>query len=135
MNWKYVKALDDWETVEEFETAVGYVFPKEFKDCISAHNGGKPAECCFVIPGGKEQCIKTFLSFNKHDHETIWKVREWNAAELGDKYICFAVDDSGNLICFDKKSSAVIFLELESLTAYAAADSFEEFLASLKLPD
>lgn len=101
MNWKYVKALKSANLIDEFETLVCYELPKEFKECVLQYNGGRPERKGFDTDANKGRELKSFLSFNKEDRETVWKIHEWNKGELANKYFAFAIDNFGNLICFD----------------------------------
>lgn len=75
--------------------------------------------------------IKSLLSFNHNDTETIWKITEWNHEELQGHYIPIATDPSGCLICFDKNDGSVNWINLENMKAERIANSFEAFLLAL----
>ena len=75
--------------------------------------------------------LKSFLSFNTDDRETVWKIYEWNKDELSNKYVAFAIDNFGNLICFDADNDKVVFLNHEDLSVEHIANTFAEFLELL----
>lgn len=129
MNWKYVKPLASEDLIGEFETAVGYTFPESFRRCVLEHNGGRPEKRSFRTDR-EERCMKSFLSFNKGDRETVWMARNW-LQDGQDRYVTFAVDNFGNLICFEKQTGAVVFYDAETATWEKASGSFEEFMESL----
>lgn len=131
MEWKYVKPLAVKESIAAFEAESGYLFPQAFKDCVQESNGGKPTLSAFDTEFQKERAVKSFLSFNKDDRETMWKVNEWNKEELADKYIAFAIDNFGNLICFKKSDDSIVFLDLESMNVEFVAGDFSQFIQSL----
>lgn len=131
INWKYVKALKSANLINEFETLVCYELPKEFKECVLQYNGGRPERKGFDTDKNKGRELKSFLSFNKEDRETVWKTYEWNKEELADRYLAFAIDNFGNLICFDVRNGNVIFLNHENLSTEHIAETFTEFLELL----
>lgn len=129
--WKYIKPLQAKSYIKEFENLSGYTFPGSFVDCVKKCNGGRPECRCFDTEAKKERAIKSLLSFNKEDKETIWKIYHWCKAELAGKYVPFAVDNFGNLICFDVENDTIIFLNNENVMPEKIADSFPEFLGGL----
>ena len=128
MNWKYIKPLNSEKLIDDFEQLVCYFFPNEFKSCVRLNNGGRPAYKRFDTDKNIGREIKSFLSFNFNDKETVWKIYEWNEEELSNKYIAFAIDNFGNLICFDSKNDGVVFFNHENSTIELIASSFVEFM-------
>ena len=100
MEWKYVKKLSSQSLIDSYEQTCHFKFPEAYRKCVSVNNGGRPDRRNFVTQSGKEHVLKSFLSFNMEDQETIWKITDWNKEELTDQYIPFAIDNFGNLICF-----------------------------------
>lgn len=131
MEWKYVKTLSSVDNINEFECLVKYAFPDDFRNCVLNNNGGRPGKRSFDTDRNKERVLKSFLSFNKEDRETVWKIQDWNKEELSDRYIPFAIDNFGNLICFDAENDKVVFLELEHVAIEQVADNFTEFMSKL----
>lgn len=131
MEWKYVKPLTSEELMNEFECMVKYSLPNDFRVCVMEHNGGRPDRRAFDTDVCKERELKSFLSFNKEDKETIWKIHDWNQEELGDRYIAFAIDNFGNLICFDTDNNKVVFINLEDKSVELIANDFGTFLKCL----
>lgn len=131
MEWKYVKPLTSEELINEFECMVKYSLPNDFKACVMEHNGGRPERRAFDTDVSKERELKSFLSFNKEDKETIWKIHDWNHEELKDKYVAFAIDNFGNLICFDVCSNRIVFMNLDDMSIEGIADDFESFIRNL----
>ena len=131
MEWKYVKPLSSEDLIEEFERLAKYSFPDDFKKCVSSYNGGRPSLKTFDTDSAKERELKSFLSFNKDDRETVWKIYDWNKDDLSDRYIPFAIDNFGNLICFDSDNNGVVFLDHDNLNSEQIAKSFTEFMTVL----
>ena len=84
--------------------------------CVLNYNGGRPSNRIFDTDSAKERELKSFLSFNKEDKETVWKIFSWNKDELKDKYIPFGIDNFGNLICFNADNDNIVFINHENLT-------------------
>lgn len=77
MKWEYVKPLKSAKLIEKYEELTEYRFPQEFKSTIIEFNGGRPVRRTFNTNTNKERELKSFLSFNPDDKETIWKAYEW----------------------------------------------------------
>ena len=131
MTWKYVKPLESIKNIDDYECMVRYSFPDEFRECVITNNGGRPEYRCFDTDKAKERALKSFLSFNRNDKETVWKLYEWKKEQLGDKYVPFAIDNFGNLICFDANNDHIVFLNHEKSSVENIADSFSSFFDSL----
>lgn len=131
MEWKYVKELKSVDLIDDYECAVKYVFCDSFRRCVIAHNGGRPSKRVFDTDKAKERELKSFLSFNREDRETVWKIFEWNKEELTNKFIPFGIDNFGNMICFDANNDRVVFVNHEDMSIETIADSFDSFMSSL----
>lgn len=131
MDCKYVKKLEAPTLINEFEELVKYKYSESFKNFVLKNNGGRPARRTFDTNKKKERELKSFLSFNKKDRETVWKIFEWNQHDLNKKLAPFAIDNFGNLICFKIESDEVVFLNHDNLDLEKIAHSFDEFLEML----
>lgn len=131
MEWKYVKELKSVDLIDDYECLVKYVFCDSFRKCIIANNGGRPSKKAFDTDKVKERELKSFLSFNKEDRETVWKIFDWNKDELTNKYVPFAIDNYGNLICFDANNDKIVFVNHEDMSVEIIADNFDNFLNML----
>ena len=131
MEWKYVKQLKTVELINDFECMVKYAFCEAFRRCVMVNNGGRPAKKLFDTDKAVQRQLKSFLSFNKEDRETVWKIFQWNREELTDKYVPFAIDGFGNLICFDANNDRVVFIDHETMAVEVIAKDFDAFMAAL----
>ncbi len=140
MNWKYVKPLVSEDLIKEFEKEHNFKFDESFVDCVKNNNGGRPEKTVFDTHKTKKRDIKTFLSFNKEDKETIWKINEKEIvrpeymAGTDSKLIAFAVDNFGNYICFLKdaeNAGNVVFINRKTNDLEYIAKNFDEFINSL----
>lgn len=135
MNWKYVKALKSENAIKEFEVTFKFEFPDSFKEIVANYNGGRPEKDIYDTDKTKERTIKSLLSFNKEDKETIWKIADWNKDELKDDFIAFAIDHFGNLICFSVSDKSIVFMDMEMLKTESIAKDFSTFLDKLYTVD
>lgn len=131
MEWKYVKELKSVDLIDDYECLVNYVFCYSFRKCVTAHNGGRPSKRIFDTDKAKKRELKSFLSFNKEDKETVWKIFEWNKEELTDKYVPFAIDNFGNLICFDAHNDKIVFVNHEDMSVETISNTFPDFMNML----
>jgi len=131
MDWKYIKTLKSVDLIDDYECLVKYVFGDSFRKCIIKNNGGRPSKKAFDTDKTKERELKSFLSFNHEDKETVWKIYEWNKSELTDKYIPFGIDNYGNLICFDANNDKIVFLNHENMSVEIITDNFDAFINGL----
>lgn len=131
MECKYVKLLKSEKLIDDYECQVKYVFNESFRKFVLKNNGGRPKKKIFDTDKTKERELKTFLSFNHEDRETVWKLFEWNKEELKNRYIPFAIDNFGNLICFDGNNDKIVFINHENLSIEIIADNFDAFINKL----
>lgn len=131
LQWKYVKPIKDDNAVSAFEQEYGFALPADFKHMLPEINGGRPDKKCFATKTGCERLIKSVLSFNRDDRETVWMFNEDDSEEEALKdLMVFALDDFGNPICFDR-SGRVLFYDHEDEETEFVSDSFTEFLKCL----
>lgn len=131
MQWKYVRPLKDPALISKFEQKTGYKLPDDFTACVKNNNGGRPEHSTFNTDSSKGRAIKALLSFNLEDRESMWQAYVWLSPELRKRYVAFAIDNFGNLICFDRSTGCVVFIDDERLTVEQIANSFTDFVASL----
>lgn len=131
MNCKYIKNLKSKNSIKAYETLCEYIFPETYVKFIIKNNGGRPEKRRFITNKGNERELKTFLSFNPDDKESIWNTPIGEKEQGLLSYVAFAVDNFGNLICFDKKNNSIIFVNHETLEIEIIADNFDEFILML----
>ena len=118
------------QSIDNFEKLTTFNFPETFKDCIRKYNGGRPNLCIFSNNKQKIHSIKTFLSFNPEDKENVWKIYQWQYDDIANHYIPIAIDNFGNIICFNYNSE-IIFYNHENQEIEYVSSSFDEFIISL----
>lgn len=140
MNWERIKLLSSEQLISEFENEVGYAFPVEFREVAINNNGASPELKEFSSKQKSHSVQRVFdrlLSFNKDDRMNIWRTNQiihtvWAKNGELDRYIVFATDPFGNKICFDKMDNRIVFIDHETLSIEPVANSFSEFIKSLK---
>ena len=134
LQWKYVKPLPSMGLVSDFEKAYAHKFEQCFVDYIHLCNGGRPHLKAYDTDK-TQRLIKLVFSFNKADDINIWDANEWAKDDIGGKYIAFANDDFGNLICFEKGTNNVVFWNHDTDTVEFIAKGFEAFINALYKPE
>lgn len=108
---------------------VNYVLAHSVNYVITLYS--RPSKRIFDTDKVKERELKSFLSFNKEDRETVWKIFDWNKEELANKYVPFGIDNFGNLICFDANNDKIVFVNHEDMSVEAIAENFDGFMSGL----
>jgi hypothetical protein len=127
LSWKYVKPLKNPDTViSSFESKRDIKLPTDIVNCFKEFNGGRPNKKLFNTDKSNERIIKTLLSFNDEDPETISSVYDMLRVE-GQNLIPLASDPGGNFICYSEKYGIVLWLhEINSFEQIA--NNFTQFL-------
>lgn len=99
LTWKYVKALKNQDTVDEFLRKYNITLPTELVKCVTVNNGGRPSVKIFDTDKGKEYVFKALLSYNADDTESIHTV--YPKLFEGMKLFPIGSDTSGNFVCYD----------------------------------
>ena len=73
-NWKYVKPLEDRDSVRAFLKKYRINMPKSMIETLETYNGGRPADKRILTSAKREYVFKTLLSYNENDKETIYGV-------------------------------------------------------------
>ena len=131
MTWRYVKELKSENLISDYERLKQCTFDDSFRKCVLANNGGRPEKSTFDTDKVKGRSFKTLLSFEKEDHETVWKALALEKEKLGKKYAPFGIDNFGNLVCFDTENGKVVFIDHENMSVETIADNFEAFINGL----
>lgn len=131
ISWKYVKALNNKDSIAIFEQVIGCEIPKDIKECVTNYNGGRPSKKIFDTNLSQERVIKSLLSYNTTDLETVFDVYSVLSKE-NKKLVPVASDPGGNYICFDKNTKAIVLWLHETNGTEKVADSFTEFLNKLR---
>ena len=129
INWKYVKALSDSDSVGKFEKENNIELPKSLKETVLNFNGARPRPNTFDSEFNKECVFKSLLSFNINDKENIFEVTKW-MKENSINLIPFASDPAGNYLCFNQDKQVILW-KYETNKCEFVCDSFEKLVDSL----
>ncbi|WP_341302436.1 SMI1/KNR4 family protein [Lysinibacillus sp. FSL H8-0500] len=130
LSWKYVKPLKNNKAVESFEADYGLKLPQDITSCIKQNNGGRPDKKAFDTEVSKGRVIKSLLSFNKEDLETVYDAIDTLKGEKSN-LVPLASDPGGNYICFDTKQQDIVLWLHETNTTEKISSSFTAFLETL----
>jgi hypothetical protein len=127
MEIKYVKQLNDENSINTFARDNGIDFSVEFVEFFKKNNGGRPDKNEVELVNGSEKVVNSFLSFNDNDKENVYKARR----RIEDKnLIPFACDPAGNYYCL--KGGKVVYYSHEDNDVVDVAKSFAEFLGKIE---
>ena len=132
LTWKYVKTLGDRHAVGAFLEENNLSLPEDLIACLKNNNGGRPNRKTFDTDRSKEHMIKTLLSFNRGDAETVYTAfttlrKEYQKFDL----VPFASDPFGNFICYDDSRGDIVLWLHETNQTEKISDSFTDFLNML----
>lgn len=125
--WKYVKPLENEQTIEDFEKTHGVTFPEDLKEIFRKYNGGRPPMKRYDTALEKNKEFKTLLSFNRTDVENIYKFCPLDSSDA--TLIPIASDPAGNF--FVLKDGKIFFWNHETDETMLLANTFTEFLSTL----
>ena len=131
LKWKYVKALKNEDSIAVFEQVIGCEIPTDIKVCVINNNGGRPTRKVFDTDLSKERVIKSLLSYNTDDLETVFDAYSVISTE-SKSLVPIASDPAGNYICFEKYTKAIVLWLHETNGVEKIANSFTEFLNKLR---
>jgi cell wall assembly regulator SMI1 len=134
--------------LDQLEQKLSIRLPKEFKDFILKHNGGKPKPSVFhfkhVAGSYSDSCVDWFLAIydGEYDNfESYFETYKIDQTRIPAELVPIAHDPGGNLVCIavdGPQVGAVYFWDHENEEESASynnvhiiADSFVEFLNSL----
>lgn len=127
MEWKYIKDLNNGESIENIEQKFDVKIPALLKNIIIKYNGGRPLKNIFDTQHSKEKVFKSLLSYNKQDKENIYLYEEL----FYRNYIPFAITPSGDVICINKENQSVELYLHESNTFEWICNDISKFINSL----
>jgi len=117
--------------IRKFEKEYSFTFPQEFVCVVMGNNYGRPVPNSIDSAMGKEQSIKALLSFIRADVENIWDFTEILLNYGIRDRIPFAIDDFGNLFCFDTNMN-ISLLDFDENVEVSICQSFEQLIKNLK---
>ena len=112
VNWKYVKRLDDPNSVREYLRQYKINLPEKLIRILERFNGGRPDITDIFTEKNRHYLFKALLSYNKTDRETIYMVfpGEFNNTPL----YPIGTDAAGDIVCFDTHSKKYVLYNHET---------------------
>ena len=130
ITWKYVKPLEDENSIELFLAKNNLELPFDVIECLEENNGGRPSLNEFDTDQSKERVFKALLSYNLEDKESIYNIYSKEFKNKG--LFPIASDVAGNFICINLKSdNKIVLVEHESGRIEHIANTFSEMLKSM----
>lgn len=132
LEWNYIKPYNP-EDIAAYETQTGFVFPDFYKRCLPSINGGFPSETLFTVDNRHVHSFMRIFPVQKDIRDSIWNY-EYLFISNGRKYMPFANDRSGNILCFENgenKDMSVYIYDHDDKSYVFVSYSFAEFLLSL----
>lgn len=132
--------------VRDFEAAVGFRLPEDYREFLLKDNGGQqPEPDCFRVETGEITAVSVLFPIGKSgDYYDLSAHFEYQKDELPRGVIPIGKDIGGNTICLaldGEERGSVLFMEHEAETGpheegwdnlYFCARSFTEFLDGLR---
>ena len=128
LTWKYVKKLDNINDIIEIESQYNIQIPTTLKNIIIQDNGGRPSKKIFTLKSGDEKVIKSLLSFNKEDRETVYSFKDL----IKKDYLPFVTTEFGDVICLNIKDNSIELYEHETDKFEYICQNIDEFLKELR---
>jgi len=128
--WLYGNRIEPG-LIREFEKTNSFTFPQEFVCVVMENNYDRPLPNSIDSVRGKELSIKALLSFIRTDIENIWDFTEILLNNGTKNRIPFAIDDFGNLFCFDTNMN-IFLLDFDENVEISICQSFEQLMKNLK---
>lgn len=130
ITWRRVKKLNTPDSISIFENKYGFSIPTDLKDCIFANNGGRPSPKVFAIDSGTEYEVKSLLSYNEEDSDSIYKVIDFFVKNYKKSLLPFAKDSGDNYYCVQEGK---IVLWTQDMEVYPICDTFSDFIKRLEI--
>ena len=130
LKWKYVKKLKNNNVIKSFESDNSIKLPQDIISCMKENNGGRPDKKTFDTEETKGRVMKSLLSFNADDLETVYDINDILKKEK-ENLFPFASDPSGNYICYNTKDKDIVLWLHETNKIEKIADSFTSFINML----
>ena len=112
VTWKYVKPLESLTAVRDYLKENHIDLPEKLITLIETNNGGRPNKKDFTTTDGSEHVVKSLLSYNEKDKETIFTFYPDLFSDTAYYPIC--MDASGSFVCYDTNSGEYVLIDHEN---------------------
>ena len=125
--------------MEGFESRIGMALPHDYREFLSEYNGGVPETNEFDIPGlNSGSGVNAFLSHEEIENEKKllsdrFPPNAWPIAHTeGGNYVCLVLGERSGIYFWDHELEAEEGQPATWDNMFRLADSFSEFLLSLR---
>lgn len=126
--------------INEFESQIGEILPKQYRHFLEVHNGGQPWPNCVDISRFPESPtdIQVFFGIGRNAESSDLS---WNAKTFDDlvrnKVLPVACDSGGNLFCIILRGEAegsIVYSDRSrsDMRLYEVARDFSQFLRAIR---
>lgn len=112
VEWKYVKPLKKADALESFCERQGVVLPDGLRAFLELNNGGRPSKPFFDTDKRSGYVFNSLYSFNEGDSNSVFDA--YASAYVGSKLFPIGIEASGNSICTDLQTGALVPLNHET---------------------
>ena len=123
------KDLKEVKIFDRIEKMCNCKLDIEFRQFIIANNAATPEHFNFMV-GDRKEVFGAVLNFNDGDPEGSSVMTALNVVTQK-KLVPFGIDPFGNYICYDWKTSHIIFWEHEQQKTSCIAKNLLEFIEGL----
>ena len=112
VTWKYVKSLNDANSVRDYLRKCGVVLPDALIVLLEENNGGRPSDKTIVTSDGNEHVFKSLYSYNDGDRDSVYPI--YSQLFKATSLYPIASDSAGNIVCYDCEKEKYILYNHES---------------------
>lgn len=137
IEWQSEYSPADMDAIRTVERNFGILFPDDFLEVVQKYHGGEPSSKIIKV-NDREVVFGYLLTFLAFDELDILDKYNSERNTLPQKHFPFAVDEEGNMFCFDYSGSyspVVVYVETNkgsTVSTRYIAQNFSEFIGLLK---
>ena len=125
----------DEDDVRAFERVLGHPLPAGYRRFLLQHNGGKPANDEFEVPGRSPTGVQYFFGLDAdHGYDLRWNL-DVMADDLPAGVIPIGTDSGGNIVCLgiagDRHDQVYFWIHDEAFRLILLATTFDGFVNGL----
>lgn len=125
-----ITEITNSDAIKKIENKYGIKFPAEMVEFFGLNNGGTPDHRYFFAEE-EEFELRSFLSFNEGEHNSIHKPLEYFQKNTKGKIVPLGYDSFDNYFCLNVETGIIYFFDHEDELYYRIFDSFSELIATL----
>lgn len=132
IRWKDLSLPVKQEDLLEVESQINFIFPDDFREFILEFNEAQPDKNIINLIRESGITIQSFLSIRPEDEFYIPKFVKNDSVYFSKSLVPIAVNDSGNMFCYDRLSKCIMYYWHEIDGADFVANDLTEMLEMLQ---